>query len=135
LSASATAAQEQLYLWRVTRPFATRLGALATRLAIEGASLTGTSIMGFGNPTTAGGAALSFAATSGVVWSVDYGLNWLDDALHRDTLTGQVSVALATAWHQQVDALAVAAGNGVQGRFAELASCAARFPAETASLP
>jgi hypothetical protein len=135
LSASAMAAQEQLYLWRVTRPFATRLGALATRLAIGGASLTGTSIVGLGSPTTAGGAALSFAATSGVVWSLDYGLNLLDDALHRDALTGQVSVALATAWQQRVDALATAVREAVRARFAELSDCAARFPAETASLP
>jgi hypothetical protein len=129
LSATAAAAQEGLYAWRVTRPFATRLGALATRLAIGGLSWTGTSVAGVGGAATAVGAATSFAAASGVVWSIDYGLNRLDGALHRDALAGQVSVALATAMRERQEALVARATDGIGSAFADLAACADRLQA------
>ena len=75
---------------------------MAIRLAIGTASLTGGSVVGLGSTTTAG-TALSFLATSGVVWSIDYGLNELDALLHRDLLTAQVSVALANAMRREED--------------------------------
>src|SRR3954462_7327781 len=67
LATAPATGQDAFYFWRITRPFATRLGALATRLAIGTASLTGGSVVGLGSTTTAG-TALSFLATSGVVW-------------------------------------------------------------------
>jgi hypothetical protein len=120
-TASATG-QDAFYFWRITRPFATRLGALATRLAIGTASLTGGSVVGLGSTTTAG-TALSFLATSGVVWTIDYGLNELDALLHRDLLTAQVSVGLANALRRQADQATSQQRARIQDAFAALVAC------------
>ena len=127
LAAAAGGAQTELYVWRVTRPFATRIGALATRLAIGGATLTGGGIMGFGTVGTGGAAVASFAATSGIVWSVDYGLNLLDDVLHRDLLSAQVTEALAAAMAGQEQGLANHVETAIDAAMTELTSCAARL--------
>jgi hypothetical protein len=127
LAAAAVGAQTELYVWRVTRPFATRLGALATRLAVGGATLTGGGIMGFGNAGTGGAALAWFATASGFVWSVDYGLNLLDDVLHRNLLSAQVAEALAAAMVLQEQTLSAHVAAGVDAAVAELARCGSKL--------
>jgi hypothetical protein len=86
-----------------------------------------TSILGFGNPTTAGGVALSFAATSSAVWSIDYGLNRLDRALHSDLLSAQVSEGLAAAMVTQERALSEHVSARIAAAVADLSACAERL--------
>jgi len=132
LTAAPATGQDSLYFWRITRPFATRLGALATRVAIGTASLTGGSVVGLGS-TTSVGTALSFLATSGVVWSIDYGLNELDALLHRDLLTAQVSVALADAVRHQEEQWTSQQRARIQDAFAVLAGCTGRLRTQMAA--
>jgi hypothetical protein len=127
VAAAGVNGQSELYVWRITRPFATRLGALATRLAVGASSLAGTTILGFGNPTTAGGVALSFAATSSAVWSIDYGLNRLDRALHSDLLSAQVSEGLAAAMATQERTLSEHVSARIAAAVVDLAACAERL--------
>lgn len=135
LAEAAVGEQTELYVWRVTRPFATRLGALATRLAIGGASLTGGGIMGLGGFGAGGAAIASFAATSGAVWSVDYGLNLLDDVLHRDLLSAQVTERLVAAMEVQEQRLSVHARTRIDAAVAELSRCRDRSRPKVAHLP
>ena len=132
LTAAPAAGEDPLYYWRITRPFATRLGALAIRLAIGTASLTGGSVVGLGS-TTSAGTALSFLATSGVVWSIDYGLNELDGLLHRDLLTAQVSVALADAMRREEVKLTSEQRARIERAFALLAACTGSLRARMAA--
>lgn len=133
VAAKAAAAQQDLFALRVTRPFATRLGAIAARLVVGGLSATGVSVAGIGGATTAGGVALSFVATSGVVWSIDYGLNWLDAELHRDMLIGAIGSAVATAMGAQQDDMIKARRDDLRASFVSLAQCADRFRLQVAA--
>lgn len=133
MASKAAAAQQELFALRVTRPFATRLGAIAARLVVGGLSATGVSVAGIGGATTAGGVALSFAATSGVVWSIDYGLNWLDAKLHRDLLIGTMGAVVATAMAAQQDEMIEALRRDLRESFAGLAQCADRLRLEVAA--
>lgn len=116
-------AQEELLVWRVTRPFAIRVAAVATRAAVGAASLSGGGVLGFGAAPTAGAAALSLAATSAAVWSLDYGLNQVDAALHRDRLAAEVSGALARTVADAQAALRGRLAQRVDRALADLAAC------------
>jgi hypothetical protein len=133
VAAAAVNSQSGLYVWRITRPFATRLGALVTRLAVgASSSLAGTTVLGLGNPTTTGGVALSFAAASSAVWSIDYGLNQLDRALHSDLLSAQVFEGLAATMAAQERALSEHVSTRIVAAVADLAACAERLQARNA---
>ena len=63
---------------------------------------------------------------------MDYGLNLLDDHLHRDALLGTVSMALAKAMQDQASAVAEQLSNDVKAGFTTLSDCADRLQAQVA---
>jgi hypothetical protein len=66
-------------------------------------------------------------ATSSAVWSIDYGLNRLDRALHSDLLSAQVSEGLAAAMVTQERALSEHVSARIAAAVADLSACAERL--------
>lgn len=116
--------QTDLFALRFARPYAARVTVVGLRLAGVGPAFGASGAIGAGLGTVGSFALISTVATA-TIWSLDYLINRIDEALYRPEFEARLVGALVEAERQEAEDAGARAARALGAAVADLAKCGA----------